>query len=166
MKDKGASFNPYNFQFTSYRRDSVKHFCTVLGLAPSKHPKLFPSVTPTNLKGSCWLCFRRQSSTFAQTKLNCLVSISNTSSKNRGQVFLRRCERLTGFSGIVDDAVTVGYLHFFFFHHKEYGRIFNNIHWCLVKFRQACACCACQPCRQRGIAADNPILCNCVSWFF
>lgn len=115
MKDKGASFNPYNFQFTSYRRDSVKHFCTVLGLAPSKHPKLFPSVTPTNLKGSCWLCFRRQSSTFAQTKLNCLVSISNTSSKNRGQVFLRRCEKLTGFSGIVDDAVTVGYLHFFFF---------------------------------------------------
>lgn len=56
-----------------------------------------------------------QSSTFAQTKLNCLVSISNTSSKNRGQVFLRRCERLTGFSWIVDDAVTVGIYFFFFF---------------------------------------------------
>lgn len=25
-------------------------------------------------------------------------------------MFLRRCERLTGFSWIVDDAVTVGYL--------------------------------------------------------
>lgn len=106
----------------SYRRDGVKHFYTALELAPLKHPKFIPSVTPINLEGSCWLCSHRQSSTFAQTELNCLVSISNMNSKNRGQVFLRRCERLTGFSGIVDDAVTVGYLHFF--HHKEYRKIF------------------------------------------
>lgn len=76
-------------------------------------------------------------------------------------MFLRRCERLTGFSWIVDDAVTVGYL-LFFPSTKEYRKIFNSIYWCLVKLRQVCAC---SPCRQRGIAANNPLFCPCGSRF-
>lgn len=154
---------------------NVKSFCTALELAPSQGPKFFLPVIPTDLKGHCcFFCFSLtdffflatplQSSPFSQTKLNCLVSISNMSSKNRGQVFLRRCERVAGFSWIVDDAVTVGYL-LFLSSTKEHRNIFNSIYWCLVKPRQVCACCTCTPCRQRGIAANNPVLCPCGSRF-
>lgn len=34
-----------------------------------------------------------------------------------------------------------------------------------MKLRQVCACCACSPCRQRGIAANNPLFCPCGSRF-
>lgn len=54
-----------------------------------------------------------------------------------------------GFSWIVDDAVTVGYL-LFLSSTKEYRKIFNSIYWCLVKLRQVRACCACTPSRQRN----------------